>query len=83
MVVLAGFFLFPYVPYLQNSISGELHVDFYSKLIHVMLLMSNMRSSEIFSKSCTSRDLNVRSSVIFAHISSIEKCIKIEQKIPG
>ena len=58
-VVLACFFLFPYILYVQNSISGELHIDFYSKLILFMLIMPNMRSSEIFSKSCTSRDLNI------------------------
>ncbi|MBC7757960.1 MAG: acyltransferase [Phormidesmis sp. FL-bin-119] len=41
-VVLAGFFLFPHIPYLQNSISGELHNDFYSKLILFMLIMPNV-----------------------------------------
>lgn len=41
-VVLAGFFIFPHIPYLQNSISGELYVDFYPKLILFMLLLPNV-----------------------------------------
>lgn len=41
-VVLAGFFIFPHIPYLQNSISAELYVDFYPKLILFMLLLPNV-----------------------------------------
>ncbi len=41
-VVLAGFFIFPHIPYLQNSISPELYTDFYPKLILFMLLLPNV-----------------------------------------
>ena len=41
-VVLAGFFIIPHIPYLQNPISGELFVDFYPKLLLFMLLMPNV-----------------------------------------
>ncbi|MES2875220.1 MAG: acyltransferase [Bacteroidota bacterium] len=41
-VVLAGFFLIPHIPYLQNTISGELNVDFYPKLLLFMLFMPNV-----------------------------------------
>lgn len=42
IVVLAGFFLIPHIPYLQNSISGELYVDFNPKLLLFLLLMPNI-----------------------------------------
>lgn len=41
-VVLAGFFLIPYIPSLQSSISGELFTDFYNKLLLFLLLMPNI-----------------------------------------
>lgn len=41
-VVLAGFFIFPHIPYLQNSISGELYVDFYPKVFLFLFLMPNI-----------------------------------------
>ncbi|MEJ7779643.1 MAG: acyltransferase [Daejeonella sp.] len=41
-VVLAGFFLIPYIPYLHNSISAGLYVDFYPKLLLFLLIMPNI-----------------------------------------
>nr|MBA3972370.1 acyltransferase [Bacteroidota bacterium] len=41
-VVLAGFFLIPHIPYLQNSISGDLYTNFYPKLLLFMLLVPNI-----------------------------------------
>lgn len=41
-VVLAGFFIFPHIPYLQDSISGELYDDFYLKLLLFLFLFPNV-----------------------------------------
>jgi peptidoglycan/LPS O-acetylase OafA/YrhL len=41
-VVLAGFFVLPHIPYLQNSISGELYINFYPKLFLFLLMMPNI-----------------------------------------
>ncbi|WP_411274157.1 acyltransferase family protein [Daejeonella sp.] len=41
-VVLAGFFILPNIPYLQNSLSGDLYMNFYPKLLLFMLLLPNV-----------------------------------------